>query len=142
MKLFKAQVSEFDCRKCALAKKMMEDPEILSQEDLEWAIEREMFTERYCPEGCNKPTRLRFQDNIDLKDGLTVNGMPALIDINPSFILSDTALNEWFKFCSYADNGLFPNQGGALDQDIEFLEFYEIYCSWKQVTKSPTTQEG
>lgn len=134
-------MSDFNCEKCSAAKEMLENMSELEQVDLEWAIERKAFTDRYCANGCNSKSVLRFQDHIDLKDGLTINGLPAKIDINPSFILKDKELQSWLSFCSLADNGLFPQVGGATDQDTEFLEMYEIYCGWKNVTKKSSPEE-
>ena len=43
-----------------------------SQQDIEWAIERNAFTQRYCGEDCNHPHELDFSSAIDLKDNITV----------------------------------------------------------------------
>ena len=140
IKMYSSKVHEFDCDKCALAKKMLKNKSELSQEDFLWAKEREYFTQRYCPQGCNKPTILSFSNHIDLNDGIMLNGQPLRLDINPSFILKDDYLNDYYNLCELASNGLFPNAGGALDQDTEFLEMYQIYCAWKNVKKN-TSQE-
>lgn len=68
-----------------------------------------------------------------------INGEPSLIDINPSFLMKDSYLLDYFSLCQFAENGLFPHAGGALDQDTEFLEMYQIYCAWKGIKKN--TQE-
>ena len=134
-------MAEFDCRKCALAKEMLKRREELSDSDLEWAMERSYFTKKYCPQGCNKPTILPFAQHIDLQDNIAINGEPARININPSFILQDTYLNDYYTLCELASNGLFPHAGGALDQDTQFLEMFSVYCAWKGIKKE-TSQPG
>lgn len=123
-----------------MAKKLSKKFDSLSQKDQQWVYDRQIFIERYCPDGCNKPTILSFENQIDLKDNLMINGNKALLNMNPSFILKDKVLNEWLSFCELAHNGLFPNAGGSLDQDPEFLEFYEIYCNYKNILVK--SQEG
>lgn len=133
--MYSSKVHDFDCDKCALAKKMMKNKEDLTEQDLHWAMERTYWTKRYCPEGCNSPTKLNFANHIDLKDNIMVNGEPLKLDINPSFILKDDYLNDYYQFCVLADNGLFPSSGGALDQDTQFIEMYQVYCAWKNIKK-------
>ena len=139
--MYSGKVHDFDCDKCALAKRMLEKKSELSPENLEWAMERSYFTKRYCPEGCNQPTKLSFANHIDLQDNMTVNGEVAKLDINPSFILKDDYLNDYYQLCELASNGLFPHSGGALEQDTQFLEMYQIYCSWKNVRKNDASGE-
>lgn len=114
-----------------------------SQQEIEWAIERKMFTERYCGEDCENPHQLDFNSCIDLKDGITSDGqMPLYLYRNPSKILKDKYLNEWFNYCRLAEGGLFPVAGGAIDQPTEFLEFYEIYTALKNIRKVQTEEKS
>lgn len=106
-----------------------------SQTEIEWAIERSAFTQKYCGDDCSNPPQLDFSRAIDLKDNISVDGKPLLLYKNPAPILRDKYLNDWFHFCVLADGGLFPCAGGALDQPTEFLDFYELYLSIKNIRK-------
>lgn len=106
-----------------------------SREDIEWAIVRNYHTQRYCGEDCNNPHFLNFESQIDLDDGITVDGRPLLLTRNPYKLLKDRYINEWFNLCQLAQGGLFPVSGGAIDQPTEFLEFYQIYLSLKSIKK-------
>lgn len=93
---------------------------------------RRNWTNKYCGDDCENPKFLEFGSRINLNDGVKkIDGSIFELNRNPSKLLKDQYLKDWFKICRLCEMfKTLPHSGGVLDQTNEFIEMFEIYSFW------------
>ena len=117
-------------------KTITDDPyqETYGPTEINQAQRQMVLTEKRCGPDCRNPKLLDKETRIDLGDGILVGGEIAYIYQNPSQLIKDDYLNEWFSLCKLSHQfQALPFQGGIYDQSTEFIEMFEIFSFWKDL---------